>query len=103
MTNLWLGKMPQPWVKTASYFWDNDLTPEGAALKFARGMWFGNVSYLWLNERNTLGNEGASSDATMAGIQLGIKPTFDVGTLTVAASYYDIANVQNRITKYSQT
>lgn len=103
MMNLWLGKMPQPWVKTASYFWDADLTPEGAALKFGEGMWFGNVSYLWLNERNTLGNEGASSDATMAGVQFGIKPKFDVGTLTVAASYYDIANVQYRVTKYSQT
>src|SRR5436305_635175 len=74
-----------------------------ATLEFSRGMWFGDVSYLWLNERNTLGNEGASSDATMAGIQLGIKPTFAAGTLTVAASYYHIANVRDRITKYSQT
>lgn len=103
MTNLWLGKMPQPWVKTASYFWDGDLTPEGAALKFSRGMWFGDVSYLWLNERNTLGNEAASSDATMAGIQVGIKPTFSVGTLTAAVGWFDVANVQNRITKFSQT
>ena len=101
MTNLWLGKMPQPWVKTASYFWDNDLTPEGAALKYSRGMWFGNVTYLWLNERNTLGNQAASSDATMAGIQVGLKPTFSAGTLTAAAGWFDIANVQNRVTKFS--
>jgi hypothetical protein len=103
MMNLWLGKMPQPWVKTASYFWDNDLTPEGAALKFSRGMWFGDVSYLWLNERNTLGNEGASSDATMAGVQLGIRPTFSAGTLTAAVGWFDVANVRDRIVKYSQT
>jgi hypothetical protein len=103
MANLMLGKMPQPWVKTNGYFWDNDLTPEGAALKFAYGPWFGNASYTWINERNVLGNEGASTDATMAGIQLGFKPTFDAGTLTAAAGYFDIANVQSRIVKYSQT
>jgi len=102
-TRLWLGKMPQPWVKTASYFWDNDITPEGAALKYSRGMWFANATYLWLNERNVTGNQAASSDATMTGIQLGIKPTFDAGTLTVAASYYNLVNVQNYISKYSQT
>jgi len=103
MANLMLGKMPQPWVKTAGYFWDNDLTPEGAALKFAYGPWFGNASYTWINERNVLGNEGSSSDATMAGIQLGFKPTFKAGTLTAAVGYFDIANIQDRIVKYSQT
>jgi len=103
MANLMLGKMPQPWVKTGGYFWDNDLTPEGAALKFAYGPWFGNASYTWINERNVLGNEGASTDATMAGIQVGFKPSFEAGTLTVAAGYFDIANVQDRVVKYSQT
>jgi hypothetical protein len=41
--NVVLGKMPIPWTKTAAYFWDNDLTPEGAALKFTRGPIFGGV------------------------------------------------------------
>ncbi len=35
-----LGKMPQPFAKTGSYFWDNDITPEGIAAKFARGPFF---------------------------------------------------------------
>ena len=47
MAELLLGKMPQPWVRTAGYFWDNDLTPEGAAVKFAYGPWFG--SSPWAN------------------------------------------------------
>ena len=38
--NVLLGKMPQPWTKAASYFWDNDITPEGIAVKVARGPFF---------------------------------------------------------------
>ena len=101
MANLWLGKMPQPWVTTSSYFWDRDLTPEGAALKFTRGPLFANASYLWLNERNVSGNQAASSDASMAGIQVGWKQNFGKNTFTAAAAYYDVANVQNQVTKYS--
>lgn len=103
MTHLLLGKMPMPWVTTPSYFWDKDLTPEGAALKFGRGPLFANLSYVWLNERNVAGNQGASTDATMAAIQLGWKQSFGDNTFTLAGSYNDIAGVQDQIVKYSST
>ncbi|HEV7431453.1 MAG TPA: putative porin, partial [Steroidobacteraceae bacterium] len=103
MTHVLLGKMPMPWVTTPSYFWDKDLTPEGAALKFARGPLFANLSYMWLNERNVAGNQGASTDATLAAIQVGWKQSFGDNTFTLAGAYNDVAGVQDQIVKYSST
>ena len=96
--NLQLGKMPIPWVKTSSYFWDNDLTPEGAALKFARGPVFAGIYYNWLNERDVGSSSAASTDANMVGAQLGIKQALGEATLTAAISYFDLNGVQDRIT-----
>ena len=103
MFDVVLGKMPQPWVSTASYFWDKDITPEGAAVKFVRGPLFANASYTTLAERNVGGNQGASTDATMAQVQLGWKATFGDNTVTAAAAYNDISGVQDQITKFSST
>ena len=102
MVNVQLGKMPIPWTTTASYFWDKDLTPEGAAVKFTRGPWFAGAYYDWLNERNGT-NQGASTDATMAGFQVGFKQSIGNSTLTLAAGYFDLTGVQDQIAKYSQT
>jgi hypothetical protein len=45
------GKMKQPFVKGAqNLFWDNDITPEGVAFTFSRGIWFGSVYNFWLQE-----------------------------------------------------
>ncbi len=99
LMNLQLGKMPQPWVKTASYFWDNDLNPEGAALKFARGPVFAGIFYDWLNERDTATSSGASTDANMVGAQLGIRQAMgETTTLTAAIGYFDLGGVKDRIT-----
>jgi hypothetical protein len=103
MFNLLLGKTPIPWTTTPSYFWDKDLTPEGAALKFARGPLFAGAYYDWLNERNSSGNQGASTDATMAGLQAGYKQSFGKNTFTAAVSYFDINGAQDQIVKFSQT
>jgi len=92
-----LGKMPIPWTKTASYFWDNDLTPEGAALKFTRGPVFAGVYYNWLNERDVGTNSAGSTDANMVGAQLGIKQAFGKSTFTAAVAYFDVNGVQDRI------
>ena len=45
MVNVQLGKTPIPWTTTASYFWDKDLTTEGAALRFTRGPLFAGAYY----------------------------------------------------------
>ena len=102
MFNLQLGKMPIPWTTTASYFWDKDLTPEGAALKFSRGSWFAGAYYNWLNERNG-SSQGASTDATMAGFQVGFKHGFGNSTLTAAVGYFDLTGVRDQIVSFSQT
>jgi hypothetical protein len=99
---LQLGKTPLPWTTTASYFWDKDLTSEGAALKFVRGPLFAGAYYDWLNERNSGSSQGASTDATMAGLQAGFKQSFGKNTFTAAVSYFDLQGVQDQIVKYSQ-
>ncbi len=49
--NLIGGKMKQPFVKPGqSLFWDNDITPEGLALGFQSGMFFGTAYNYWLTE-----------------------------------------------------
>jgi hypothetical protein len=102
MVNVQLGKTLLPWTTTASYFWDKDLTAEGAAFRFARGAFFAGAYYDWLNERNS-GNQAASADATMAGFQVGFKQSFGNSTLTAAAAYFDLNGVQDQIVKFSQT
>ena len=63
--SLLAGKQPQPWVKPPGLLWDGDITPEGIAVKYAKGPFFANTFGFWLSERST------ASDATMLGGQLG--------------------------------
>jgi hypothetical protein len=95
--SLQLGKHPQPWVRTASYFWDGDLTPEGAALKFTRGPVFGGVFYDWLSERDNNTTPSLRNDAKLIGAQIGMKPQFGPVTLTGALAYYEVTNVRDQI------
>ena len=103
MVNVQLGKTPLPWTTTASYFWDKDLTAEGAAFRFTRGPFFAGAYYDWLNERNVSSSQAASADATMAGFQVGFRQSFGNSTLTAAAAYFDLNGVQDQIVKYNQT
>lgn len=99
--NVHLGKMPQPWARTASYFWDGDITPEGAAVKFASGPLFVNAFYDWLNERHSGSATGARSDTKLVGGQAGWKQAVGPVTLTAAAGYFDLTNVQGEHTTTS--
>jgi hypothetical protein len=91
------GKMPIPWAKTASYFWDNDLTPEGVAVKFNRGPLFATVYHTWLSERDSSKSIPGSTDAYMSGGQVGWKQSFGKTTLTAAVGYFGLGNVRDRI------
>jgi hypothetical protein len=93
--NVQLGKTPQPWQRTSGYFWDGDLTPEGAAVKFASGPLFVNAFYNWLNERHSSSATGARSDSKLVGGQVGWKQPVGPVTLTAAAGYFDLSNVQD--------
>jgi Putative porin len=97
--NLQLGKTPIPWTTTASYFWDKDLTPEGIALKFSKGIFFGGVYYDWLNERHAGfadSNSAGNADAKLISAQGGVKLPIGKTTLTAAAGYFDLRNVKDR-------
>lgn len=90
--NVQLGKMGYPFQRVASYIWDPDLTPEGGAIKFARGPFFGSAFGYWLSE-------GAlTSDSNVVGAQLGLKGDLGGMKWTAAAMYYDLGAVQNEVT-----
>ncbi len=93
--NVQLGKMPQPWTRTASYFWDGDITPEGAALKYTGSNFFAGAFYDWLNERHSGTATGLRADTKLLGGQIGWKQPIGKTTLTVAAGYFDVTNVKD--------
>ena len=68
-TKFTAGKQKYPWYKTASYFFDNDVNPEGLslALNHANTGLFGSVSFNNLMERST------ASDSAMVATQVGHK------------------------------
>lgn len=101
--NVQLGKMPMPWTKTASYFWDGDLSPEGAAVKFSKGTLFGSAAINWLNERHSNTATSARSDTRLLAGQFGIKQPIGKTTLTAAVGYFDVENIQNEIVATSTT
>jgi Putative porin len=96
-TTLQFGKMPIPFTTTVSYFWDKDLTPEGVAVKYVRGPWFANLSYLAINERDAGTSALASKDADVYSGQLGWKQQVGALTWTAAAGYFALNGVRDRI------
>ncbi len=85
------GKMPYPWQRTASYFFDGDVNPEGLAVQWRRGAdgLFGSAFYTHLAER------GTRADSNMLGLQLGWRgKVLDDGRLTLAAAYFDHGAVE---------
>jgi putative porin len=96
------GKMKQPFFKPGqSAFWDGDVNPEGLAVAFNRGIWFGSAYNYWLSEIS--GAESAvTADAQMHGAQLGARlPIGGASTLVLAAHYYDLSAAQGRAPFYA--
>jgi hypothetical protein len=95
--------MPMPWSRpSGSLFFDGDINPEGIAVNATRGLLFGSVSYLWLQERGptvVAANTGAVdvADPSMTHVQVGLRYPFTALTsLTAAVAYYDHFAVQGR-------
>jgi hypothetical protein len=87
------GKMANPFSRPGNHhlIFDNDLNPEGLALRYARGNWFANYAGLWVEER------AADDDSIMLGGQLGYRGALDDGArFTVGASYYDYLQTQGQ-------
>jgi hypothetical protein len=87
------GKMANPFYRPGNHhlIYDNDLNPEGLALRYARGNWFANYAGLWVEER------AAADDSIMLGGQFGYRSTLNEGArFTVGASYYDYLQTQGQ-------
>jgi hypothetical protein len=95
------GKMKQPFFKPGqSLFWDGDINPEGLAVQFSRGMWFGSAYGYWIDEIS--GTETArTSDVMLYGGQLGVKLPIGGASLTLAAHYYDLSGGVGRAPFYA--
>jgi cell division protein FtsB len=87
-----LGKMPQPWQKVGSAFFDNDIMPEGISAKFATGPLFASAFGYYLSERSS------ASDATLTGGQVGLTGAMGGVKLTGAVGYFDVGAVQDQVT-----
>lgn len=95
--NLLGGKMRQPYVRPGQsvYFIDSDLNPEGLALQFNRGIWFGSIYGTWIDEVS--GPQSTNTaDAMLNGAQFGARLPIGSSTLMLAAHYYDLTAGQGR-------
>lgn len=91
------GKQKYPWQRTASYFFDNDVNPEGLSANFTKGNFFAGAFYDWLAERAlAFGSPtGTNTDSIMFGAQVGYRiPFSDTVKLTLAGAYFDFDGVQ---------
>ena len=87
--NIYGGKMKNPLFKSGSVplVWDSDLTPEGLALKYSAGMFFGTVGGFSVEER------GDSDDSLLYVVQGGIEVPFGAhNKLTVGLGYFAYTN-----------
>jgi len=85
-THLYGGKMKNPFHRAGGHalVWDSDLNPEGVALKYESGGFFGTGGLMFVEERSS------ADDSLLLAVQGGY--AFDVtdgAKLTAGASYYD--------------
>jgi len=99
---LLFGKMSNPFFKPGKcqLIWDDDLNPEGVAAQYTTNLnettgLFVNAGGMWVEESSS------NADASLWGIQGGLKHAFDHGDkLTWGGSYYKYGNVKDSKTFY---
>jgi len=74
-----------------SLFWDNDVNPEGLAMNFSSGMFFGTLYDYWINEVSGAENT-TTSDTMLYGAQIGMRLPVGASNLMLAAHYYDLSS-----------
>lgn len=87
------GKMSNPFFRPGNYhlLYDNDIRPEGLALRVNSGAFFANASTFWVEER------GSGPDSVWYGLQAGFRDTLASGaTLTAGASVHELSHAQGR-------
>jgi hypothetical protein len=93
--HLVLGKQKQPYWRTGqSLFFDADINPEGGAVTFERGAFFGSAYAWWLQEGYAADPSGNNQDANIVGAQAGLKFPLLAGETRLAAHYYDCGACQ---------
>lgn len=99
--NLIGGKMKQPFVKPGqSLFWDNDINPEGLAVNYSGGMFFGTAYNYWINEISSTENS-RTADTMLHGLQVGARLPIGASNLMFAAHYYDLSAGEGRSPFYN--
>ncbi len=94
--NLMGGKMRIPFVRTGQeQFYDGDINPEGVALQFNRGMWFGSVYGTWVDEVSGA-ESSVTSDTFLNGVQVGARVPIGSSSLMLMAHYYDLVAGQGK-------
>jgi len=100
--NLVLGKQPYPFVRPGqSMFFDSDFNPEGGAVKFDRGMFFGSGYGWWLTEQFNSNPAGENNDSNLFGAQVGMKFPLLGGETVLAAHYFDCGACQDNSPLYA--
>jgi len=100
--NVVLGKQPYPFVRPGqSMFFDGDFNPEGGAVKFDRGMFFGSGYGWWLTEQFNSNPAGENNDSNLFGAQVGMKFPLLGGETVLAAHYFDCGACQDNSPLYA--
>jgi hypothetical protein len=100
--NLVLGKQPHPYFRPGqSLFFDGDWNPEGGAVKFDRGMFFGSGYGWWLTEQFNANPAGENNDSNLFGAQVGMKFPLLGGETVLAAHYFDCGACQDNSPLYA--
>lgn len=93
--NVWAGKMPVPYFQAgkSELVFDNDLTPEGLAVKYAHdfepvSVW-ANVAQSWLDETNA-----NARDVVLYGGQLGVTYKQEAWTVTTGIASYNFSQIK---------
>ena len=90
-----LGKQKQPyWRSGQSLFFDNDINPEGGAVTYERGVFFGSAYGWMLQENYTADPAGRNQDPHVLGAQAGLALPWLDGETRVGMHYYDCGACQ---------
>jgi TolA-binding protein len=90
-----LGKQKQPyWRSGQSLFFDSDLNPEGAAVTYERGLFFGSAYGWMLQENYTADPAGRNQDPHVLGAQAGLAFPWLGGETRLGMHYYDCGACQ---------
>lgn len=89
--HVYVGKMKNPIHRTGSHalIWDSDLNPEGVAVAYESGAFFGTAGTFFVEERSS------TDDSLLLAVQGGMNfDLTDNDTLMVGIGYYDYTEAQ---------